>query len=356
MDFLMQLWRGLVDVWRRLDTSGRVTVIASGLLAAVAVAGLSMWSAQPKYRMLFTELASEDADAIVADLQTRGVQYKFGDAGRTILVPSDQVYSLRVQISEAGTAPSGQVRGWEIFDKPTLGMTEFLQNVNAQRARTGALARTIEAYSAVRRAIVNLSIPEERLLAAQEAEPSAAIVLRLTHPGALGPGQIRGIRDVVAASVPRLSPDRVTVVDTDGNMLARPIEAKDNLIGASSLQLEIVAAEENRLKKKVETVLAPLFTNFSVAVSVDMSFDQKETSSKVYDPDAKVAVSEWSITETVETQEPPATTAPGATAGLPGGFPATTSAPPARTTTSKEDTTTNYEASVTETGRLRTSR
>jgi len=336
MDFLMQLWRGLVEVWRRLDTSGRATVIASGLLAAVAVAGLSMWSAQPEYRMLFTNLTAQDADAVVADLQSRNVPFKTRDGGSTVLVPADQVYTLRNTLSQAGTAPSGQVRGWEIFDQPTLGITEFLQNVQALRARTGELARTIEAYSAVRRAIVNLSIPEERLLAAQEAEPSAAIVLRLTHPDALGPGQIRGIRDVVAASVPRLSPDRVTVVDTDGNMLARPIEAKDSLIGASSLQLEIVAAEENRLKKKVETVLTPLFTNFSVAVSVDMNFDQKQTSSKQYDPEARAILSEQTTSKTVETQEP--VLAPGATSGLGEEY----TPPPARVTTKDEDSITNY--------------
>ena len=169
--------------------------------------------------MLLANLDSEDADAIVADLQARGVPYKFSDGRRTILVPSDQVYSLRNQISQAGTAPSGQVRGSEIFDRVTLGMTEFLQNIDAQRARASELARTIEAYSAVRRAIVNLSIPEKRLLATQEAEPSVAIVLQLTHSGALDSSQIRGIRNVVAASVPMLSPDRVAVVDTDGTIM-----------------------------------------------------------------------------------------------------------------------------------------
>ena len=349
MDFLMQLWRGLVEVWRRLDTSGRATVIASGLLAAVAVAGLSMWSARPEYRMLLTNLASEDADTIVADLQTRGVPYKFSDGGRTILVPSDQVYGLRNQISQAGTAPSGQVRGWEIFDRPTLGMTEFLQNINAQRARAGELARTIEAYSAVRRAIVNLSIPEERLLATQEAEPSAAIVLQLTHPGALDPAQIRGIRNVVAASVPRLSPDSVTVVDTDGAMLARPIEAKDSPVGASSQQLEAKVAYENYLQDKVEAVLTPLFANFSVAVSASMSFDQKETSTIQYSPDGRVARSEQITTETVETEDTSAIAAPGPTANLPGDFQSPTGEPPTRTTTNKEDTVINYELSNTQT-------
>lgn len=349
MDFLMQLWRGLVEVWRRLDTSGRVTIIASGLLATVAVAGLSMWSAQPEYRMLLTNLASEDADAIVADLQTRGISYRFSDGGTTISVPSDQVYSLRNQISQAGTAPSGQVRGWEIFDRTTLGMTEFLQNINAQRARAGALARTIEAYSVVRRAIVNLSIPEERMLATQEAKPSAAIVLQLTHPGALDPLQIRGIRNVVAASVPRLSPDRVTVVDTDGTMLARPIEAKDSPIGVSSQQLEAKVAYENYLQERVKTVLTPLFANFSVAVSASMSFDQREINTIEYTPDGRVARSEQTTTETVETEDTSAIAAPGPTANLPGEFQSPTGELPMKTISNTEDIITNYEVSRTDT-------
>jgi len=342
MDFLMQLWQGLVEVWRRLDYSGRTTVIASGLLAAAAVIGLSMWSARPEYRMLFTDLASEHADAIIADLDTRNVEYRLRDGGSTILVPSDRVYSLRNQISQAGMAPSGQVRGWEIFDRPTLGMTKFMQNINAQRARAGQLARTIEELDAVRRAVVSLAIPEERLLATEEGEPSAAIVLRLAHAGALDQKQIRGIRNLVSSSVPNLRPGRITIVDTDGAMLARPIEAKDSLAGASSLQLEIIAAEENRLQKKVETVLTPLFANFSVAVSIAMNFDRKETTTKVYDPDGAVVVSEQTITETVETEE--TTLAPGTISGLGDEY----TSPPTRIITNKEDTTTNYEVSVTD--------
>jgi len=352
MDFLIQLWREIVEIWRRLDYSGRVTLVASGILVAVAVIALSMWSARPEYRMLFTNLTSEDADAIASDLEGRNVRYKMRDGGATILVPSDRVYSLRNQIAESGRAPSGQVRGWEIFDQPSLGVTEFVQNIQAQRARAGELARTIEAYSAVSRAIVNLSIPPERLLAAREAPPSAAVVLKLTHPGALNQSHIRGILNIVASSVPGLTPNQVTIVDTEGTVLARPREPQDSQFALSSQQLEAIQAHENHLRSKIEAVLEPLYTNFSVAVSVDMDFDQLTTDTKTYDPDANVKIAEQVITEDTKTVEVQPTAAPGATAGLPAGFQAAAGTQPAEMTSTKEEIITNYEVSVTETRRI----
>jgi len=346
MDFLRQLVRGLVEVWRRLDYSGRATVVASGALAIVAVVGLSMWSARPEYRMLLTNLTAGDTDAVVADLEGRGVPYKLRDGGATVLVPSDQVYTLRTALSEARTAPSGQVVGYEIFDRPSLGVTEFVQNIQAQRARAGALARTIESYTAVRKAIVNLSMPRERLL--EEALPSAAVVLDLTHPGALDQSKVRGILNIVASSVPRLTPDRVTVVDTDGNMLARLRDDEEGPFELTDRQLETIQARENHLRKNVEAVLEPLFANFSVAVNVKMNFDQTVTDTTTYDPDGAVPRAEQINTEETTTVETQLAGAPGAISGLPPGYQTAPGAPPVQTTTSKEETITNYDLSVTE--------
>src|ERR1700757_1132368 len=172
----------------------------------------------PQMTTLFTDLSLEDSSSIIKDLERQGVQYELRNEGSTILVPKDRVTRLRMKLAEGGLPKGGGV-GYEIFDKSdALGTTSFVQNINHLRALEGDLARTIRAIDRIQAARVHLVLPERPLFAREAPEPSASIVLRVR--GALEAQQIRAIRHLVASAVNGLKPQRVSIVDEAGQLLA----------------------------------------------------------------------------------------------------------------------------------------
>src|SRR5690242_15955639 len=167
---------------------------------------------------LFTDLTFEDSSAIIKDLERQGIPYTMRDDGAVVMVPKDMVPRLRMKLAESGLPKGGGV-GYEIFDKSdALGATSFVQNINHLRALEGELARTIRAIDRIQAARVHLVLPERPLFSRETPEPSASIVVRVR--GALEPQQIRAIRHLVASAVNGLKPQRVSIVDEAGQLLA----------------------------------------------------------------------------------------------------------------------------------------
>src|ERR1700757_4003223 len=172
----------------------------------------------PQMTTLFTDLSLEDSSSIIKDLERQGVQYELRNEGSTILVPKDKVTRLRMKLAEGGLPKGGGV-GYEIFDKSdALGTTSFVQNINHLRALEGELSRTIRAIDRVQAARVHLVLPERPLFSRDKVEATASIVLKVR--GALEPQQVRAIRHLVASAVNGLRPERVSVVDEAGRLLA----------------------------------------------------------------------------------------------------------------------------------------
>ena len=173
---------------------------------------------QPPMATLYADLALQDSAAIVKDLERAGVAYELRGDGSTVLVPKADVARLRMKMAEAGLPRGGSV-GYEIFDKSdALGTTSFVQNINQLRALEGELARTIGAIERIQQARVHLVLPERALFSRDKLEPSASIVLRVR--GELDPSQIRAIHHLVASAVEGLKPERVSIVDEAGRLLA----------------------------------------------------------------------------------------------------------------------------------------
>src|SRR5213078_3740670 len=245
--------QGLVEFLKSLGAA-RIAAMAAVTAALVGFFGfLILRVTAPQMTPLFTELSFEDSAAIVKDLERQALPYELKNDGAVVLVPRDRVARLRMKLAESGLPKGGGV-GYEIFDKSdVLGATSFVQNINHLRALEGELARTIRAIDRVQGARVHLVLPERPLFSREKAEPSASIALKVR--GALEPQQVRAIRHLVASAVNGLKPERVSVVDEAGRLLANGAPG-DNASGVSADERQ--AAFERRLREQVEAIVTSI--------------------------------------------------------------------------------------------------
>ncbi len=241
----------------------------------------------PQMSPVFTDLTPEDSAAVVKDLERQAIPYEIKNDGAIILVPRDRMTRIRMKLAEGGLPKGGGV-GYEIFDKSdTLGATSFVQNINHLRALEGELARTIKAIDRVQAARVHLVLPERPLFSRDKVEPSASIVLRVR--GALEANQVRSIRHLVASAVNGLKPQRVSIVDEAGTLLADGA-ASDVTGGISGSVEERQASYEKRLKEQVESIVSSVVGPGRARVQLSAEFDFNritETLDK-FDPEGRV--------------------------------------------------------------------
>jgi len=259
---------------------GAVTVALMGFFAF-----LILRVTAPQMTTLFTDLTFEDSAAIVKDLERQAIPYELKNDGAILLVPRDRVARLRMKLAEAGLPKGGGI-GYEIFDKSdALGATSFVQNINHLRALEGELARTIKALDRVQAARVHLVLPERPLFAREKAEASASIVLKVR--GALEPQQVRAIRHLVASAVNGLKPERVSVVDEAGRLLANGAPG-DNASGVSADERQ--AAFERRLREQVEAIVTSIVGpgHARVQLTADFDFNRVTQTSEKFDPEGRV--------------------------------------------------------------------
>ena len=250
----------------------------------------------PQMTTLFTELSYEDSSAIIKELERQGIPFEMRNDGAILMVPKDRVTRLRMKLAESGLPKGGGV-GYEIFDKSeALGATSFVQNINHLRALEGELARTIRAIDSVQFARVHLVLPERPLFSRETPEPSASIVLRVR--GMLEPAQVRAIRHLAASAVNGLKPQRVSVVDERGNLLANGASADASLLGVTAEERR--TAFERKLREQVEAIVSSVVGSGRARVQLTADFDYNritQTSDR-YDPDSKVVRSSQSREET----------------------------------------------------------
>src|SRR5436309_8274584 len=238
----------------------------------------------PQLTTLFTELSLEDSSAIIKDLERQAIPYELRNDGAAIMVPKDKVTRLRMKLAEGGLPKGGGV-GYEIFDKSdALGTTSFVQNINHLRALEGELARTIHAIDRVQAARVHLVLPERPLFSREMPEPSASIVVRVR--GALEPQQVRAIRHLVASAVNGLKPERVSIVDEAGRLLADG--ARTDAVGLNAEERQ--AAFERRLTEQIETIVTSIVGpgHARVQLTADFDFNRVTQTSEKFDPEGRV--------------------------------------------------------------------
>lgn len=331
-----------------IRTLGAARLAAIGALSAV-ILGFAVFAflrvSQPQMSTLFADLTYEDSVSIIGELEGMNIPYTARQDGAVILVPKEEVLSLRVRLAENGLPAGGGV-GYEIFDKTdSLGATSFVQNLNHLRALEGELARTIRSIDRVKSARVHLVLPEQKLFAQEAAEPTASIMLKLR--GSLGVSQIKAIQHIVASAVKDMKPERVSVVDDRGQLLASGSGATDGQVILSAVE-ERNRAIEDRLGREIEAivgnVVGPNAVKVQVAAELDLS--RSTETEDIFDPDGQVVRSSQSREESSAANDRAAGGGVSVGNELPGaGEAAGGGAATALETDSKTEEVVNYEIS-----------
>jgi flagellar M-ring protein FliF len=286
-----------------VKTLGPARLAAMGAVAAALIgffAFLIMRVTAPAMTPLFTDLPFEDSAAIIKDLERQAIPYELKNDGAIILVPKDRVGRLRMKLAESGLPKGGGV-GYEIFDKSdALGTTSFVQNINHLRALEGELARTIRAIDRVQAARVHLVLPERPLFARDKPEPSASIAVKVR--GQLEVQQVRAIRHLVASAVNGLKPERVSIVDETGRLLADGANV-DALGGVTGEDRKI--AYERRLREQVESIVSSIVGSgrARVQLTADFDFNRITQTQDRFDPEGRVVRSSQTREETSGTTD-----------------------------------------------------
>lgn len=254
--------------------------------------------------LLYTELDQQDSSAIVQKLEAQKIPYEVDSSGSLIRVPSDQVGKLRMVMAADGLPKGGSI-GYEIFDqKEGFGTTSFVQNINHLRALEGELARTISSMNPIQTARVHLVLPQHELFSHGTQTPTASIFIKTRGGTVLTREQIAAIQHLIAASVPQLQPNQVSIVDDRGNLLAKP--ADNNGVGGSGDSPDDMRMNfEQAQVKKIEELLAQTlgFGKVRAQVSADLDFDRITTNSEIFDPESQVVRSTQSTTEDATNSE-----------------------------------------------------
>jgi flagellar M-ring protein FliF len=256
-----------------------VAVIGS---AALLLGGflLVRWALTPSYSSLFSDLAADDAAAVVEHLETEGIPYQLTNGGNTVLVPRDQVYETRIALSGEGL-PSSSDSGYSLLDEQGLSTSQFQEQTSYKRAMEGELSSTIEAMEDVDTAVVHLAIPEKEVFAEEQDPTTASVLVSPRAGGELGADQVQAVVHLVASSVDGLDPDRVTVADASGQVLSAPEGSATAAGSARAQQSEAMQQQlHDRLQKMLDRVTGP--GNSTVEVTAQLDFDKAVTETTDY--------------------------------------------------------------------------
>jgi flagellar M-ring protein FliF len=292
---------GLLDQFRRFGAARLAAMLAVTLALIGFFAFVMLRMSQPAMGVLFAELSSQDVSAIIKDLDTRGIKYELRGDGQTILAPRADVPKLRLELAGKGI-PSGGGVGYEIFDKgDAFSSTSFVQNINHLRALEGELSRTIRSIGRVQAARVHLVIPERRLFERDREPPRASIALKLA--GELDNAQVRAIRHLVSSAVDGLKPERVSIVDERGRLLADGAQGEQGMVGVALDERQ--GAIERRIKAQVDDIVASIVGPGRARVQVSALLDSNriESRSETFDPESKVIRSSQNRTEASASNE-----------------------------------------------------
>lgn len=279
---------GIIEFFRGLGPARLATMAAVGASLVAFFFFITMHLTAPKMALLYADLDAADSTKIQQKLDAQSIPYRLNSDGSTILVPEDKVHELRMSIAQDG-ALGGSSVGYEIFDKTdALGTTTFVQNINHVRALEGELARTIRSIENIASARVHLVLPQRQLFSRSEQMPSASIAVKTR--GQLTASQVKAVQNLVASAVPDLDPDRVSIVDQRGTLLAKGTAREGADALASTLEEKRVNYER-RIREEVEALLERTvgLGKVRAEVTVEMDLSRVTTSSEIYDPESQVA-------------------------------------------------------------------
>jgi flagellar M-ring protein FliF len=303
-EFFKQLISQLSAIWQRLTLQQKIITSSLVIFTFLGLASLMVWSkgtpANNGMQSVYSNLEIDDAAAVAEQLKKANIKFKVENDGRTILVEKEKIYEARMTLAKAGLPKSHGV-GYELFDKTNLGMTDFVQKVNARRALEGELQRTIEGLEEVKSARVHIVVPEPTIFLDNQKDAKASVVVRMVPGRELAKEQIRGVMFLVSSSVDGLKPQNISIIDYEGKLLSNPFGGDDATM-ASSQNVELEQNVEKYLENKADQILSEVLgpAKAKVKVSVVMDFAKAEKTIEKYDPESRVVRSEEREDENVK--------------------------------------------------------
>ncbi|RJG01159.1 flagellar basal-body MS-ring/collar protein FliF [Noviherbaspirillum sedimenti] len=303
------------------SAAGRnIIMMVGAALAVAAMAGVWMWSQQPDYRVLFSNFSDRDGGAIVASLQQMNIPYKYAEGGGAILVPAAQVHDARLKLASQGLPKGGNV-GFELMENQKLGVSQFHEQVNFQRALEGELARSIQAIAQVAAARVHLALPKASVFVRDQQKPTASVLINLHAGRSLDQQQVNAVVHLVASSVPDLPPKNVSVIDQNGNLLSQNDKPRD-ANGLDPTQLKYVQELQQSIVKRIESIITPIVgaDNVRAEATADVDFSHTEQAAEIYKPNQEPnsgSVRSQQSSESLNGAQAGATGVPGALSNQP---------------------------------------
>lgn len=267
----------------RLNNQQKMLLMVAVAAIVAIVIGTVLWSRHGDYKVLFSNLSEKDGGAIIAVLEQQNIPHRMSDNG-AILIAADKVHEVRLKLASQGL-PRGGMVGFELMENQKFGISQFAEQVNYQRGLEGELARTIMSIGAVQAARVHLAIPKPSVFVREEQKPTASVLVSLYPGRVLDAGQIVGITNLVAASVPQLPVANVTVLDQSGALLSQ-LKSKLTEAGLDPAQIKYVREVESSIIARIEEILKPLLgpENYKVQVAADVDFSQTEQTAESFRP------------------------------------------------------------------------
>lgn len=298
--------QAVVQSLKEISQIKLITMVATAVVLIAFFIFLSLRVSSPVMSPLFSNLPAEEAAAIVSELDQRGVAYELRANGTQVMVPSENVLKLRLQMAEMGIPSSGSSVGYEIFDSSeSLGTSNFVLNVNKLRALEGELGRTIGSFQKVESARVHLVMPKRELFTRDKQEPTASVALKFRGATKLDKGEIAAIRHLVSTAVPGLKVHRITIVDNRGRLLAKGTDDDDSNGVFAEESEDFRVNYEKRISSTIERLLEQSlgYGKVKAEVNAEIDFDRIVKNSEIFDPEGQIARSVQTIEENEQSNE-----------------------------------------------------
>jgi len=290
----------MVQSIRGINQMKLMAMIGTAVVMIAFFAYISLRVVTPSFAPLYTSVPVEEGGKIVSELELQNVPYELRRNGTQILVPSDQVDKLRLKLAQSGLPSKGSMTGYEIFDKTdTLGTSNFVLSINQLRALEGELSRTIASFDTVETARVHLVTPKRELFSRDAMDTTASVAVKLKASAGLSKNEIAAIRNLVASAVPGLKPQRVTIVDSRGALLAKGADEANDPNAVSEDSENFRTEYEKNMVSRLEGLLEQSVGvgKVKAEVNADIDFNRTVRNSEKYDPEGQVARSIQTVKE-----------------------------------------------------------